>query len=229
MVPASSHAGHRRRIMDRAIKGDFDQLKEHEIVEVLLFNTLPRVNTNELAHKLVDTFGSLHAICGADVEELTAIDGIGLRTAEFFKMLPTYVKCYEFSFYNDKQELNNIEIIGDYCKRFFAGDDTEGVYALYLNIHRNLIKRIKVSSGTSTMVEVDYKTILKHAIDTSAPFVVLTHNHPNGVLLPSQNDITFTTNIAIALSNIQTELIDHIIVSGDRYFSFEKENIKIYK
>ncbi|MBQ2754073.1 MAG: DNA repair protein RadC [Clostridia bacterium] len=229
MAQRNTHDGHRRRIMSKALSDNFETLEKHELVEVLLFNVLPRVNTNEIAHQLIDKFGSLQAICNADVKDLMSVKGVGLKTAEFLKMLPTYVKCYEFSYYRDDETLANSEKAGEYCVKFFAGQTEEGVYALFLNINKGLIKKIKVSTGTVTAVHIDHKVILKHALETNAAFVILTHNHPSGVLMPSQNDITVTTNIAMMLSNIQTELIDHIIVSGDKYFSFKKENIKIYK
>ncbi len=229
MAERNTHDGHRRRIMAKALNGDFESLEKHEIVEVLLFNVLPRINTNEIAHRLIDKFGSLHAICSADINDLMTIEGVGLKTAEFLKMLPTYVKCYEFSYYRDDETMANTEKAGEYCVKLFAGENSEGVYALFLNINKELIKKVKVSTGTVTMVHIDQKVILKHALETNASFVILTHNHPSGVLMPSQNDITVTTNLAMMLSNIQTELIDHIIVSGNRYFSFRKENIKIYK
>ncbi|MBQ3115362.1 MAG: hypothetical protein IJC06_04510 [Clostridia bacterium] len=215
--------------MAKAHKGDFESLEKHEIVEVLLFNVLNRVNTNEIAHRLIDKFGSLHAICNAELKDLMSIKGVGLKTAEFLKMLPTYVKCYEFSCYRDDEILANSEKAGEYCVKFFAGENAEGIYAIYLNINKGIIKRVKVNTGTLTMVHIDHKVVLKHALETNAAFVILTHNHPNGVLMPSQNDITVTNNIAMLLSNVQTELIDHVIVSGNKYFSFAKENIRIYK
>ncbi|MBQ4542954.1 MAG: hypothetical protein IJA19_02160, partial [Clostridia bacterium] len=132
--------------MSKALSDNFETLEKHELVEVLLFNVLPRVNTNEIAHQLIDKFGSLQAICNADVKDLMSVKGVGLKTAEFLKMLPTYVKCYEFSYYRDDETLANSEKAGEYCVKFFAGQTEEGVYALFLNINKGLIKKIKVST-----------------------------------------------------------------------------------
>lgn len=226
-IESNLHDGHRIRLMEKALKDGIESLEDHEVVEIMLFNTIPRGNTNDIAHRLLDYFGSVHNICAADISELVKIDGVGKKTADFLKMLPLFVKAYELSYFSKKMCLDSPETLGEYCKNLFIGASVEEAYLLCLNINKRVIKRLRLSNGGFTAVNLSLREIIRQAALTNATSVVLCHNHPNGVLFPSQTDITYTNNAAESLRRIDVAFEDHIIVAGDEYFSFRKEKIKI--
>lgn len=218
------HDGHRQRLVNKAIKDGFEKLEEHEIVELLLFNSIPRGNTNEIAHRLLDKFKSLRNICAADVSALTEIEGVGTKTADFLKLLPLYVRAYELSCFDNKTKFDNPKIIGEYCSHLFYNAAVEKVYMLYLTNNKRIIKTSLLCEGDVNSVNVNVKEIVAESINLNASYVVMTHNHLTGLLFPSQNDITFTNMLKDYLNKIDVKLLDHIIVTDDRYYSFWGES-----
>lgn len=212
--------GHRRRHIDRGIMEGLENFKKHEIVELMLFFSQPRVNTNPIAHSLIDKFGSLHNICDAPLNELLEINGVGRATAEFLKILPEFVKVYELSVYGDKIIFKNTKEIGEYCVAFQIGRINEAIFLLCLDARNQLIKRVKLAEGTPGEVYIEPRQVIEHITHTATTNVVLCHNHPAGTLFPSQNDLEITSKIRIALQSINVNLLDHIIVANGKYISF---------
>ncbi len=226
-IDTDIHSGHRTRLTYKALRGGMESLEEHEILEILLFSIIPRGNTNDIAHRLLNRFGSVYNIASADLSEILTVEGVGKKTAEFLRLLPMFVKAYELSRFNNSMCLDNPDALGAYCKALFTGSAGEEVYLLCLNINKRVIKRVLISRGGSLSVHVSVKEIVKQAAITGAVSVVLSHNHPNGILFPSQSDVSFTNEAAESLRHMDVALEDHIIVSGNNYFSFRKEKIRI--
>lgn len=79
------NVNHRKRLRDRFSREGADAFQPHELLELFLFDARPRVNTNPIAHALTDRFGSLEGVLSADVEDLVAVKGVGIKTAEYIK------------------------------------------------------------------------------------------------------------------------------------------------
>lgn len=219
----SIHSGHRRRLVNKAINDGFENLEDHEILELLLFNVVPRGNTNDIAHRLLLKFENLKNICNADVKALTSVEGVGTKTADFLKLLPLYVKAYELSCFDNKTKLDSPMITGEYCKHLFYDTTIEKVYVIYLNAKKRIIKRRMLGQGDFSTVNVNMKDIVAETINLNAAYVIMAHNHVTDILCPSQKDINYTTMLKDYLDGIGVKLLDHIIVAGDKYYSFSGE------
>ena len=213
-------AGHRKRHTERAITHGLESFKKHEIIELMLFFSQPRVNTNPIAHSLIDKFGSLHNICNAPLNELLEVSGVGRATAEFLKILPGFVRAYELSVYDDKIVFGNSKEIGEYCVAFQVGRIYEAMFILCLDTRNQLIKCVKLAEGTPGEVYIEPRQVIEQVTHTATTNVVLCHNHPAGTLFPSQKDLEITSKIRIALQSINVNLLDHIIVANGKYISF---------
>ncbi len=221
---AGVHDGHRRRLMQKAFEIGLDKLEEHEMIEILLFHVIPRVNTNEIAHRLLDKFGNLYSICHASAEELISVKGIGTKTADYLKMLPTYAKLYELASNGKSPYLNTPEKLGNYCVTLFKDVHNEELYVLCLNARKQLLGRKYINSGDSTTVNVELKEIIRNVVEYNPTYVVITHNHPSGSLTPSNDDVVFTQNLREYLQRINIIVSDHILVAGNSYISFKETN-----
>lgn len=214
------HSGHRQRMKDKVLQHGLDSLADHEILEVLLYFTLPRVDTNALAHRLMAHFGSLSAVLGADYEELRAVSGVGEQTAFMLHMLPALLGRVERDKNRDKPIFGATEAFAEYVCRLFAGENTETVFLICLNANLQLINAVRLSRGDVGSVHISVAQVVKTAIRHKARTVVLAHNHPGGRMKASMEDFDMTRRCLKALSEVNVTLLDHFIVSGDKYISF---------
>lgn len=207
-------------------ESSFDALPEHEQLEVILFSVIHRGNTNEIAHRLLQKHGSIYGVLTADVDTLTEVEGVGKRVAEFLHSLPAVLGVVMRSkiMYETGGGLENIEALKTYLFSLFADSISERVYVLFLNRKLQVIRFEKVGEGTIEDAYIDVVRIARSAVINNAAFVVLTHNHPSGTASPSAVDMTATREVKESLELLGVELLDHIIISGDRYYSFRERN-----
>ena len=215
------HAGHRERMRKQLLKAGFENLAPHNALELLLYYTSPRKDTNALAHRLIDKFGSFSAVLDASYEELIQIEDVGESTAVFIKLLPN-----SFSYYMKSKELEH-PIVSDISKAahllvpYFIGATSEMLYTLCLNDNKQLIRISKISEGTVNRTSVMLKKIMSEAIFTNATAIILAHNHAAGNPTPTKEDITATQSIKQALRYIQVELLDHLVIHNTNFVSIE--------
>lgn len=217
--------GHRARMRDRFKQSGFDSFAEHEIIEYLLFDALPRVNTNDIAHRLLDKFGSLHAVLEASEADLTAIKGIGPRAAEKLTLIPHILKAYRKSKLGKKPAVKSIKQACEYCSVMLFGKPYEELYVLWLSTQNRILHSEKISEGGKTESPVYMDKIAASALRHHAVKAIIAHNHPGGSLKPSAKDIETTFEIMDALRLIKVDLVDHIIVSDESTFSFQADSI----
>jgi len=210
--------------MQKAFDLGIEKLETHEMIEILLFHIIPRGNTNEIAHRLLNKFGNLYNMCHASVNELTSVEGVGTKTAEYLKMLPTYVKLYELGVYGEKPYLDTLEKLGNYCVSLLKDSTYEKLYILFLNARKQLVNKTCLGIGDGTTVRADYKYMVRNALACNPVYAVVTHNHPSGVMMASQDDRKFTQDMRSYLQNINIVLFDHILVADGEYMSFKEEN-----
>jgi len=214
------HEGHRERIKEIYRKNGFDAFSDINILEMLLFYSIPRKNTNEVAHELINTFGSISAVFDAPYEMLLKVKGITPNSATLITMVRNLFTVYEDrKTENQKIYYDNVDKVKEYCVSKFAGLTQEHFYALLFDSNLSLINCALVSKGTANVSSVDTRRIFELVISSNATGVIITHNHPSGFAAPSGEDINSTIHIKNALSNINVRLCDHIIVSGRDAFS----------
>ncbi|MDR2647478.1 MAG: DNA repair protein RadC [Oscillospiraceae bacterium] len=213
------HEDHRKRVRERFLTGGLAAFPPHNTLELLLFYAVPRRDTNELAHVLLNHFGSLAAVFDASFEDLCKIDGIGENAATLITMIPQLARRYLQESTQQKQYFDTRESIERYLLAQFLGMRNEIVLMLCLDNAGQLIHTAQVSLGTNHDVKLDNRSLLEAAFRYSAAKIILAHNHPMGVAAPSRNDIIRTETAVKLFQSVNIALLDHYIVAGQDCFS----------
>ena len=225
MADGKLHNKHRERVRERYLKEGIDSFEPHQVLELILFYSIPRKDTNELAHKLLDKFGSLSGVLEASTKELMRVDGIGKRTAVFLNLFSQIERKCQIDNLNKVDHISTFEQAGDFCKKLFLGRLYECFFVVALNGKNKVINYEQLGEGTAMEVNVYPRKIVSFAISNNAAKIILAHNHPGGNLKPSLDDIETTRFIVNALKIMGVELADHIIVTGDDYISFHEQGL----
>lgn len=214
------HTGHRERMRERFYKNGLDGFADHEVLEFILFFAIPRQDTNETAHRLIDAFGSLQAVLSAEKEELSKIEGIGANAATLLSLF-SHVSRRFFTLKTQKNPaLENTAIAANYIMPLLAGKRAECLCLICMdNLYRVIHTEI-VSEGSVDNLPVFPREIAAAALRHNATHLILAHNHPGGVASPSRQDISMTLDIITALAPLGIQLCDHIIIAEDTYYSF---------
>lgn len=216
------HEGHRKRVKLRYIESGDSGFSDHELLELLLFYSIPRENTNETAHRLIERFGSMSGIAEATIDELVLVDGVGENSAILIKLILSLAKRYAFERRDIGSRIDTIGKAVQFAEQHTMGAVCEMVYAIYLDPSLKIIDNCLISSGTVNESRPMLRTVLELCLLKRASSVILYHNHPGGSVEPSPEDIHFTTMLKRELDLIGSELSEHIIVNGKEYFPILK-------
>ncbi len=219
---ASIHNGHRSRMRNKILNDELENFPPHEILETLLFYSIPRRNTNPLAHKLLDHFSSLKNILDADYPELKRCGIISEQTAFYLYFIGKLIKYYNITFENKKIVFKNLNDYKDYLNNYFKKLDNEIMVLLFLDCSNKLIGSKKIE-GNKSEVLVTPKKIVELAIHSDCKKLIIAHNHPNNNCKPSVADRNLTLAVHNALNLIDVELLDHLIYGKDNFYSFRLE------
>lgn len=211
------HDGHREKMRQRFLKSGLESFADHEALELLLYYAIPRRDTNPIAHALMDRYGSLPAVLSAPVEDLKKVEGIGESAAILLKLVPQLQQKAQLT--EVERVLNSPEKAGEFLLHLFAGETHEVVYALCLDRKGKLIIHKRLGEGGISSAGLDIRKLMECAILSSASAVILSHNHPSGIALPSNDDFIATERAKEALRNIDVQLADHIIVADGDFVS----------
>jgi len=184
-------------------------------LELLLFSAIPRQNTNHIAHALVKHFGKFSAVLEASKEELCAVDGIGESAAHAICLARELVRRYEICRAQEGKCLDTTAKSRAYVTPFFHGYTAESAWMICLDAKFRVLSKTCLAEGTVTGVTFNYRRVVEIALKRKAVYVLLAHNHPGGLHVASTGDIQATQRLVEALSLIQIQLWDHIIV-GER-------------
>ena len=215
----SIHAGHRQRVKERFLREGLDNFTDIQVLELLLFYAIPQKDTNPIAHALLERFGSLPQVMEASVEELEKVPGMGRNAALLLALAPAVGRFYMVQRSQKATVLNTIQDCGDYLKSVFIGRRTEMVYLLCLDAKCKVLACRQVAEGSVNSANVPIRRIVEMALAANATTVILAHNHPSGIAIPSSEDIATTQRLAAALATVEISLADHIIVADDDYVS----------
>lgn len=207
------HKNHRARLRETFRNAGIDGMPDHNILELILFYSIPRKDTNELAHKLISEFGSFSRVFDATYEQLLEVEGMGESSALLISMFPGICRRYIEGKSKGKINLSDPEDAKNYLKDKFCGCKTEVFYMLCLDSSGNLINCCKLGEGTSDTVLIDKRIVMQTAFRNDAEKIILAHNHPNGMTAPSRKDLELTNDISIMLSSVGIRVVDHIIVA----------------
>ena len=208
------HDGHRERLRNKFLEAK-DSFEDHELLELLLFYSIPRANTNEIAHDLLDRFGSLQGVFNADVPALMQVEHLGEKSAIFLKTVSEILLRYQMEKFENVSILSSPELLQNYMCSLFVGTDNEKAYILLFNKARRLITCKKVSEGYCAASTITMRDISSVSINSNAAYAILVHNHPGGKAIPSGEDISTTAIVNRALKTNGIEFLEHFIVAGN--------------
>ncbi len=214
-APKDFRHGHRQRLKDRFMKAGLEGFATHEILEMLLFYTIPQRDTKPIAHELIQRFGSIDGVFSADPKELMETKYITENSVLLFKFIPRLMEHY-----HDGQItgtiVDTIEKIKEMFIPYFNGLTKERLMMACFDNSMKLIKVVQISEGDVISTEIDMRKIVSQALSTNCLNVVIAHNHIGGSAKPSDEDILATDQINRSLEEIKVRLIDHVIVCGEK-------------
>ena len=215
----SIHEGHRQRLKDRFRREGLDNFDELYVLELLLFYCIPRKDTNPIAHALLDRFTSIKQILEAPPAELKKVPGMGDSAATFLSLLNAFYRYYDEPSPDDEDILSTPKACSNYLAHFFRSRRNEVVYMLCLDAKYKLLCCKEMGEGSVNSAAVPIRRIVETALSINASMVVLAHNHPSGLAIPSPEDQLTTKQLAYALSAVDISLADHIVFAGKEYVS----------
>ena len=216
-------SGHRERVRKRFLEEGLDGFKDYEALEMLLFYAIPRQDTKVIAKRLIEQFGSLHAVFHASPEKLQEEGGLTETTAALIAMLPPLARKIEEQQARESSQIRSTLDAGRDAVAMFRSRQDESVRILCMNASGKIVKRAKIAEGDVNAVHFPIRRLVEEALACKAVSVILAHNHPGGTMAPSQEDLDATQAAKTALETVGIRLLDHLIVSGDNYCSLREE------
>ena len=226
MGQKSVHDGHRSRVKEELSKIGLDHFPPHKVLETLLFYAIPRGDTNEIGHNLIERFGSLAGVLGAPAKMLQRTPGIGPESAAYLHLIGCVARRYmEECSGSTHQNIRDCAQAKVFIRHKLLAEQNECVYLLCLGKGGNQLYGEKIATGTGSRVDLSLSKVIKIAIGCSAAKVVLAHNHPGGICNPSREDLHTTALVHQELRRLDIELMDHIIVAPDGVCSMAEQDM----
>ena len=219
MATESIHKGHRERLKQRFLEEGLDNFTDIQVLELLLFYSIQRKDTNPIAHALLDHFGSLSRVLEAPVEELQKVPQITEHSAVLLKLVTELARYYQVDSAQQTEILTTLEDCGKYLVPRFFGRTKETVFLLCLDAKCKVLCCKELGEGSVNSASISVRKVVETALSSNATTVVLAHNHPSGIAVPSSEDIQTTKRIAGALNAVEIYLADHIVVADGDYVS----------
>jgi DNA repair protein RadC len=219
-LDAEHRAGHRQRLKDRFLNAGPEALPDYELLELVLFNAIPRIDVKPLAKVLLATFGDFNGVVAAPEPRLSAVPGVTPKVHLQLKIIEAAAHRMARAEVMQREVISSWEALMRYCKTVMAYCDTERFRILFLDRKNVLIADEEQARGTVDHVPVYPREVAKRALELNASALILVHNHPSGDPTPSQADIDMTEAIEIACSAIGVALHDHVVIGKGADASF---------
>ena len=221
------HKMHRIRQKARFRKHGLEVFDPHQVLEMLLFFGIPQGDINPLAHELIKTFGSLNRVLDADYRELIKVKGIGEHAATLITLMSPLFRYYSMNADISELTFNTPDHVGDYLVGCYAGYTEEVISLVSLDGMCRVLSIDIIGKGDVGSATISQRHLIETVIRTNANAVILCHNHPGGIALPSAEDLAATMRIAKSLKELHISLVDHFILAGNDYISlYQSENYK---
>ncbi len=218
---ASPHAGHRRRLRERFLKGGASALADYELLEMVLYLAHPRADTKPLAKRLIGHFGSFAAALAAEPARIREVAGAGETTAAALLTIRAAAERLAREEAMEKPVLSSWQALTDYLRIGMARETREQFRVLFLNRKNMLIADEPQSRGTVDHTPLYPREVVKRALELGASALILVHNHPSGDAKPSKADIEMTREVKDAAQKLGIALHDHLIISRHGTASFK--------
>ena len=222
------HSGHRLRFKERFRQTGLASFADHEVVELLLFFGIPYKDTNELAHLLLNKFGSVSGILNASYTELKSVIGIGDNTATMITFIRELFRRYSADSLVGRKKYENADAVAEYALTHYMGRTTEHVELFMFDAGGHMLAHVTVCKGALNMGTVNAETIAKHIFSCDASTFLLCHNHPFGPLVPSEEDLAVTRDIYISMKALNRDMMGHLLICGNEYLDLLDRAIGLY-
>ncbi len=216
-------ADHRKRLRSRFMEGGAAAMPDYELLELVLFRSIPRQDVKPLARLLLDTFGDFNRVVTAPPARLMAVKGIGEAVVQDLKILEAAAQRMMRARVMHRAVLTSWDALLDYCHTSMAHRETEQFRILFLDRKNVLIADEEQAKGTVDHVPVYPREVVKRGLELNASAIILVHNHPSGDPTPSDADISMTHQIKDAAEVLGIVLHDHLIIGKSRELSFRSE------
>ncbi|MEM6658788.1 MAG: DNA repair protein RadC [Pseudomonadota bacterium] len=214
---------HRKRLRDRFMAGGSAAMPDYELLELVLFRSIPRQDVKPLARTLMDSFGDFNRVLTAPQERLRQIKGVGDAVITDLKILEACAHRMARARVMQRHVISGWDALLDYCHTTMAHREIEQFRVFYLDRKNVLIADEEQAKGTVDHVPVYPREVAKRALELNASALILVHNHPSGDPTPSQSDIDMTTRIQDACTALGLILHDHLIIGKSTELSFRSE------
>ena len=218
------HAGHRERLRERYDRSGMDDYADHEVLELLLTYAIPRRDVKPLAKALINRFGTLAAVFDATEYELSAVPGMGGNSTSLILLMKALGSIYLQRKITGFDLLKDSMAVVDFIRMKIGGAPKETMLVLYLNNHNHLLGYHCIP-GTVDRATIFRREIMEQCIIHRATGIIIAHNHPSGVCLPSNEDLELTHRIKAAADATDIRFIDHILVTPTSWRSLQAEKL----
>jgi DNA repair protein RadC len=215
------YLGHRERLRERFVAAGADGLADYELLELLLFRSIPRADTKPIAKALIARFGSLAEVLGAPLPLLQEVKGVGPSVALDLKIVAAAGKSMARGEIRNREVLSSWNKVVDYCRAAMAFEEREQFRILFLDRKNALIADEVQQTGTVDHTPVYPREVIRRALALSATAIILVHNHPSGDPTPSRADIDMTRLISDAGKPLGIAVHDHIIIGKKSHASLK--------
>ncbi|MBQ6830507.1 MAG: DNA repair protein RadC [Clostridia bacterium] len=216
------HDGHRLRMKEQFLKSGMDSLSSHQVLEILLYYSVPRVDTNPLAHRLIDHFGGLSEVLDADFDQLRQVKGVSENTATHLVFVSELLRRYHCEKTQERKSFRSLDEVGKYLQAQYTNEKNEKLRILCFNNRGNLLHTAVISEGGLVSTSVNIRRIMEVVLRYPTTSVVMAHNHPAGFAIPSSQDYDCTVQVRRALESLQIELSDHIVFAENDFVSMRQ-------
>ena len=222
------HEGHRARIRAAYRERGLLGLSDHEVLELLLTYAIPRKDVNPIAHRLFETFGSLFDVMKASTQELMGVEGVGEQTAIYLHMLfdvHQRLELQSMQSISGTVRLINPQEACRYALALSKGDTYETLRMISLDATMAVLHTDVLGVGTLTKVGFEPRRVIETALLQKARYIILTHNHPTGILVPSKEDAETARMIQEVASKLEIDVRDQLILAQNAAYSFQYDRV----
>lgn len=225
LKPKNIHANHRKRFKNKFLNNGLLGFDDHEVLELMLYFSIPQKDTNPIAHRLLDEFHSFSNVFDASFNELCKIDGIKEHSALLIKLIPEIMKrcnqdkCKEITTIRDQR------MVKDYIIRKYNCSEIEQFFIICLRADNSIIDSTVLSSGTCSKVEIQIRELTNYVLKNNCTKIIISHNHPTSSAEPSDDDLIMTHKLVSSCILNDIEIADHVIISTEDVFSFKKSGL----
>lgn len=216
------HDGHRKRLRQSIETIGLEKMNAINQLEFILTLCKPRGDTNELAHRLLDEFGSITNVLDAPKSCLEKVKGVGKSTASILSIFPDIINLYIKQKAQNTKQIKTVSHLMQYARSLFIDKQTEHIYVIFVKKDMNtVVGHMLLGKGDYTQCSIDILELTKELLKRNAAGVIFVHNHPEGTAKPSNTDISSTEKLCFLLKNFGVTMVDSAIVGKDDFYSIQ--------